>query len=214
MQTIATSFVSLRFLWFCLNFHFAQLLVRSLWLFACWFLFLLLCLFVWYYRSMICLLLVVCSFAVCMFCVVFVFESNCCLSFCSLLVNMMFVFSCYKDTPFRSYIYSFCSTVWIFILHSYLFVVFGCLYLGSFFWFCLRLSVATYKVFVCCLLFVVYPCFCYVFCCCWRTFVCQGSSFLLIWCVWFQFANNSHVVRIILISVVSFEVPFCTGTYS
>ena len=73
------------------------------------------------------LLFVVCSFAVCLSCVVLMLK-NCCLSLFFILVNMMFVFTNCEQQPRRSYMFSFCSIVWMFTLHSYLFAVFDCMY--------------------------------------------------------------------------------------
>ena len=82
--------------------------------------------------------------------------------------------------------------------------------------FCVCWYVITYKVIICCLLFVQLPSllFCVVFFC-WEGVVCRCLSFLFIWCFYFHFANNKYVVRTIILSVVLFEFPCCTviGSY-
>ena len=142
-----------------------------------------------------------------LFCVVLLLKN--CLSLIFFLINAMFVFSICKQQPHRSYIFLLCSIVWIFSLHSYLFVRAGCLYVGS------------YVVFACLLLHIQYL---FVVCCCFcRMFVlcCVSVEILLLVVVllfvsmMFVFlANNGHVVRVIILSVVSFEFPFCTVTCS
>ena len=76
-----------------------------------------------------------------------------------------------------------------------MFVMFDCLY------YVFLLYRITDKVLVCGLLFVLLPHVCSVLCFCWTTFVCRRFSFLLMWRLYFQFANNSHVVRITLLPV-------------
>ena len=78
----------------------------------------------------ICLLCVVCHSVVWLSCAVFMLKT---LLFVvvSLWLKMMFVFSCCKQQPRRSYHYAFCSTLWNFHLHIYRFVVLDCLYVGS-----------------------------------------------------------------------------------
>ena len=98
----------------------------------------------------------------------------------------------------------YCTFVWFFSLHSYVFVVSECVF------FCLY--VITSKLYVCCLFFDILP---YVLSCVVYLLgnVCLSMfSFLLIWRLYFQCANNNHVVRIFLPSVVLFEFSFCTAT--
>ena len=73
------------------------------------------------------------------------------------------------------------------------------------FWFCSY--VTTYKVFVCCLFFVFV-------CCLYSRMLCfvEEGLFVVVchFCYYdacFQFANNNHFVRIILLSVIWFEFP-------
>ena len=66
---------------------------------------------------------------------------------------------------------------------------------------------------MCCLLFVCLLHAYSVFCFYRENVVSSCSSFLIIWCLYSQFANN-HVVRIIILSVVRSGLLLCTATCS
>ena len=89
----------------------------------------------------------------------------------------MFVIPICKQQPRRSYHCPFCNTVWVPSLHSYMFVVFVCLYVGSCLLF-LCLFVCHY-IWISCLLSVVCKfvvcLFCVVFLL--KTFVCRCFPF-------------------------------------
>ena len=96
-------------------------------------------------------------------------------------------------------------------MHSYWFVGTDCFISGLF---CFSSYIVADKRCVCCLLFffVVVCLSCVEFQL--KTVVCRCSSFLLVCCLYFQFANNDHVVRVSILSVVAFEVSFRTVTCS
>ena len=113
----------------------------------------------------------------------------------------MFVFSVCKQQPRRSYHYSFCSIVWIPILHSYVFIVCVCMS-GIVVFFCMLLHIESLFVFVS-------LCRTFVLCCVYVEQLLFVVVFLwLVWCVKFQFANNKHAARIINLSAILFEFHF------
>ena len=154
---------------------------------VCWFL--LVCYYIW----SIWLLVVVCYFPVCLSCVVFLVS---CFRRC-------FPFGYYDGCIFIL------QTVKLFLLYDCLILRFVQLLVRNVWlsvcWvlFMLVLLVCYYiQCFVCCLLFCL-PYVCSALSVCWATFVCR-CCFLLV------DLTYNHVVRIVIIIAVLFELLFCT----